>query len=292
MSISGPLKWHGGKSYLATRIVAMMPPHIHYVEPYFGGGAVLLAKNPEGTSEVANDLNGALIEFWKVLADPNSFIKFSRRMQATPFSESHWISAHDDNPIGSPVDAAGNFFILCRQSMSGRMKDFAPLSRTRVRRGMNEQASAWLNAVEGLAEVHKRLQRVVILNRDALEVIRQQDGEDTLFYLDPPYLHETRASPDEYAHEMKAIDHEHLLIAISHIKGKFLLSGYDSELYRRFEEKYGWNRAVFDLPNNSAGGDTKRRMTEIVWSNFECITDTVPKMLDRPKQPFNSQDSY
>ncbi len=87
------------------------------------------------------------------------------------------------------------FFITCRQSLAGRMEDFAPLSRTRTRRRMNEQCSAWLTAVEGLIEVHGRLKRVVILNRPALEVIRQEDGPQTLFYLDPPYLHQTRAAP-------------------------------------------------------------------------------------------------
>src|SRR5262249_55750474 len=54
---SGPLKWHGGKSYLAGRIVKMMPQHTQYVEPFAGGLAVLLAKEPEGVSEVVNDLH-------------------------------------------------------------------------------------------------------------------------------------------------------------------------------------------------------------------------------------------
>ena len=71
---------------------------------------------------------------------------------------------------------------------------------------MNEQASAWLNAVDGLASVHARLKRVVILCRDALEVIRRQDGPKTLFYLDPPHLHSTRASTGNYAHEMDEAD--------------------------------------------------------------------------------------
>ena len=81
-------------------------------------------------------------------------------------------------------------------------KDFATLSRNRTRRQMNEQASAWWTCVEGLPAVSARLRRVVVLNQPALEVIRQQDGPATLFYLDPPYLHETRASPGTYKHEM------------------------------------------------------------------------------------------
>ena len=57
------VKWHGGKHYLAKRIVARMPSHTHYVEPYAGSLAVLLAKDPEGVSEVANDLHCYLTNF-------------------------------------------------------------------------------------------------------------------------------------------------------------------------------------------------------------------------------------
>jgi len=87
---------------------------------------------------------------------------------------------------GQPVHDAVSFFVECRMSLAGRGDQFAPLSRTRTRRGMNEQASAWLSAVDGLRAVHRRLRRVVVLNRPAIEVIQGQDGPDTLFYLDPP----------------------------------------------------------------------------------------------------------
>src|SRR5207249_7948232 len=89
---------------------------------------------------------------------------------------------------GEMVRHAAGFFVVCRQSLAGRMKGFASLSRNRTRRRMNEQASAWITAVEGLPAVHERLRRVVILCRPAVEVLRSQDGPGTLFYLDPPYL--------------------------------------------------------------------------------------------------------
>lgn len=268
-TINPPLKWHGGKHYLAAKIIGLMPKHTHYVEPFFGGGSVMLAKDPEGVSEVANDLNSGLSNFWSVLRDGEWFERFRRLVEATPFSEKVWQSSVDSDAIEDDAPRQAYwFFVRCRQSMSGRMKDLAPLSRTRTRRGMNEQASAWLTAVEGLADVHARLKRVAVLNRPAVEVIKGQDGEATLFYLDPPYMHETRASTGEYAHEMTMSQHSELLTVIASIKGKFLLSGYDSELYRTFEREHGWARHTFDLPNNSAGGETKRRMTEVVWCNF------------------------
>lgn len=268
--MTSPIKWHGGKHYLASKLVAMMPPHTHYVEPFAGGLSVLLEKNPEGVSEVVNDLNYELTNFWSALQGEASFAEFKRRVDAVPFSEVEWDGSFAEaSATGGMTGHAVAFFVRCRQSLAGRMKAFASLSRTRTRRGMNEQASAWLTTVEGLSAVHERLKRVVVLNRDALDVIRQQDGPETLFYLDPPYLHETRATTGEYAHEMTADDHRSLLGAITGIKGKFLLSGYASEMYAGYAEAVGWHRTDFDLPNNAAGGNSKRRMVECVWTNYE-----------------------
>jgi DNA adenine methylase len=218
-----------------------MPPHVHYVEPYAGGLSVLLAKDPEGVSEVVNDLNADLTNFWACLQNEFAFAQLQRFVEAVPFSESEYLDSVrplttdgvcDKGYPSFSVIQAVRFFIRCRQSLAGRMQAFAPLSRTRTRRGMNEQASAWINAVDGLPAVHARLRRVVVLNRPALDVIRQQDGPDTLFYLDPPYLHETRATTKEYgAHEMSDKDHGELLEVLTGIKGRFLLSGYRSKLY-------------------------------------------------------------
>jgi len=280
MKLVQPLKWHGGKSYIARRIVALMPTHLHYVEPYAGGLAVLLEKDPEGVSEVVNDINGDLMNFWTVLRNPDLFPVFQRACEATPFSEELWklvVESLEKNNGQSdtflaqcePVRRAWMFFVRCRQSLAGRMKNFAPLSRTRTRRGMNEQASAWLGAVEGLSDVHNRLKRVVILNHDALDVIREQDGEKTLCYADPPYLHETRVSKDAYSHEMTAEQHRELLSVLTTLKGKFILSGYRSKLYDDFAAVHGWHRKDYDLPNHAAGGDSKRRMVESCWCNFK-----------------------
>jgi DNA adenine methylase len=153
---------------------------------------------------------------------------------------------------------------------------------------MNEQASAWLTAVEGLPLVHERLKRVVVLQDDALRVIRREDGPDTCFYLDPPYLPTTRAAADVYRHEMSVEDHIGMLDLILSVEGKVLLSGYANERYD--ERLAGWKVHRFDLPNNAAGGATKRRMVECVWCNFYgpgqkiCNAD-LPKWCPRATTP-------
>lgn len=285
--ISSPLKFHGGKQYLADRLWKLAPPHIHRVHPYGGGFGEGWNWPTEGYSEVYNDIDGRLTNFFLVLKDPGHFEEFKRQVEATPFSEFEWnrANAHSISPLaligsawrngftvssGAMVAAAVEFFVLVRQSMAGRMDSFAPLSRNRVRRGMNEQVSAWLTAIDGLPAVHRRLMRMVILNQSALKVIRQQDGENTLFYADPPYLHETRTAKDVYEYEMSWMDHARLLVTLSRIKGKFMLSGYDSALYRLAEKKYGWRRHEWDLPNNAASGSTKRRMKEILLCNYDA----------------------
>jgi DNA adenine methylase len=266
--VTPPLKWHGGKHYLARRIVSLMPRHLSYVEPFAGGLAVLLAKDPEGVSEVANDRHKDLTNFWDVMKQPDLFAELLRAVQATPLSEVEWQRAVEGlRTFTSAVDRAWAFFVACRQSLAGRMDTFAPLSRTRTRGGMNEQASAWITAIEGLPAVHARLQRVVVLCRDALDVISGQDGPQVLFYCDPPYLSQTRTAKDAYGpFEMTEARHRRLLDVLRQIKGMAMLSGYASDLYDT--ALAGWNRHTFNVANHAAGGKGKRRMTEVVWCNF------------------------
>ena len=151
-ALTPPLKWFGGKHYLASRIVSLMPKHLHYVEPFFGGGAVLLSKPYEGISEVVNDKHQELTNFWRVLQQESLFVQFQRIVECIPFSEIEWDDAGRD--VGeSEVERAVRFFVRCRQSRVGQMQDFATLSRTRTRRGRNEQVSAWMSAVDGLPQV-------------------------------------------------------------------------------------------------------------------------------------------
>lgn len=276
MVASTPVKTHGGKAYLANRIRELFPPHLHYVEPFAGGLSVLLAGDGEGVSEVVNDLNGELVNFWRVLRSDVNFPKFQRSAGSMPFAEAEWGDAgkprlrlvNPDDPEGD-WRAALRFFVRCRQSLAGRMNSFTGVTKTRTRRGMNNEVSAWLSAVEGLPAVHARLKRVLILGpRPALEVIRSQDGPQTLFYLDPPYLTETRTAPDVYAHEMSRDDHFELLLGLGSLAGKFVLSGYPSELYDSFAARSGWRRVDFDIANHASGGAEKRRMVECCWLNY------------------------
>jgi DNA adenine methylase len=278
--LTPPLKWHGGKQYLAARIVALMPQHLHYAEPFAGGLAVLLERDPNdislwvsqrsdrrGVSEVVNDINNRLTNFWQTLRSEELFPRLLRIAQATPLARQTWEEAHSHAHGQDPLKDAWAFFVDCRQSRAGTFKGFTSLTRNRTRRGINGNASEWLSAIEGLPAVHARLQPVTITNMDAIDFIRREDTPHTLFYCDPPYLHQTRTATDAYGQfEMTEQDHRELLDLLRECEGKVMLSGYASELYD--QTLADWTRHTFDLPNHAAGGATKRRMTEVLWCNF------------------------
>lgn len=275
-TLNSPLKWHGGKSPYADWIVSLLPDRarwFHYVEPYFGGGSVLFAKPYDGYSEVVNDKSLELSRFWKVMQggpDGVWFDEFVRRITATPVSQLEYTLA---TPQASHdiVDVAVNLFIRARQSMAGRMQEFTPLTRNRLRRDMNEQASAWWSAIAGLESVHARLGRVVILDElNAISVIRNQDGQHTIFYLDPPYLFETRVTTGEYGmFEMSHSEHLVLLQTLDKIKGRFMLSGYHSKLYDEFAASRGWSCVEYAGVSHAGSSDTKDQRIECVWRNYE-----------------------
>lgn len=259
-----PLKWHGGKHYLAKQIIELMPEHMHYVEPFFGGGSVLLSKSAEGVSEVVNDVHKELTNFWRVLQDEKKFTKFTRIVEAVPFSQVEWEDSHEKSR--SSVKQAVNFFIRCRQSRAGKFDCFATMSRNRTRRNMNEQASSWLTAVEALPAVANRLKRVVIMCDEATKVIRTQDGKNTLFYLDPPYVHESRVTTSDYDFEMSTDQHIELLETIKNCEGSVLLSGYPNDLYDRHLKD--WRTIDIIIDNKASSAKVKPRKTERIWMNF------------------------
>jgi DNA adenine methylase len=257
-----------------------MPRHLHYVEPFAGGLAVLLERDPNdkrlwmsedgnrgGVSEVANDLNGELMNFWRVLQRRDAFAAFQQQVGVTPLSHEEFNRAQRRILLEEiDINHAVKFFVAARQSRAGTFRGFTSLTRSRTRRGINGNASEWLGAVEGLPAVHARLLPVVVENMDAMKLIPREDTPDTLFYCDPPYLHETRATKDAYACEMTSAEHAKLLRVLQSCKGKVMLSGYHSSLYDAALSS--WRCEEFDLPNNAAGGNEKRRMTECLWMNF------------------------
>jgi DNA adenine methylase len=224
----------------------------------------------KGVNEVVGDLNGDLDNFYEVLQDPATFPELFRRANLAQFDEATWrrSKAILANGEADRVVRAWALFVCCRLSREGAMQGFTPMTKVRLRGGQGNEVNAFLKAVEGLREVHKRLRRVQVLCRDAVALIRQYDVPGTLIYCDPPYFHPTTTATNVYRHEMTEAQHRQLLDALLTLRhARVILSGYASPLYDAVLA--GWSgRHTREVANHAAGGKKKRRMTEVIWCNF------------------------
>lgn len=264
------IPYHGGKYYCTSKIIPLIQKHKIWVDACFGGGSITFEKQKEkGIIEIANDKDLHLTNFWTVLADPVLFSQFKRIVSATPVSSRVYDKSVEYLKTGSDlVQGAVAYYVVARQSMAGRQLGFRPLTVSRTRGGVSAEANAWWNAIDRLNEIHERIKDIVIINEDILKVIAKYDSPDTLFYVDPPYLPETRISPQVYKYEMTYQDHADLLLVLSCISGKFLLSGYESDLYQTAEKLYMWNKTVITTPNHASGKSKKDIKRECVWTNY------------------------
>ncbi len=128
---------------------------------------------------------------------------------------------------------------------------------------MSGAVSRWLGSVEGLPEIAQRLQRVQIENAPAIEVIQRYDTPNTVFYVDPPYVHSARGDAAAYGYEMTDKDHGSLAKVLRTVRGRVVLSGYRTDLYDRLYRK--WRRVDAD-ERNCHSVRTPRQ--ESVWLNF------------------------
>ena len=284
--VKTPIKTTGGRYYTASKIVKLFPPkgsYQNYLEPMFRSGAVLFAHDPANCSEVINDLDQNFTNFFRVLQDEYQFERFQRKIEAVAFSGIEFMDAVErlrtdaSWSLEPEVNRAVDLFIAANMSFGGNQETFSPVTKTRLRRGMNEQVSAWLTKIEGLPRVHARLKRVLILQlMDVFELLPEWDRADTVIYLDPPWLMEednpdTRATTNLYGiFDWDAAQHMRLLESLRFTrKASILLSGFDSRLYERIlVQEHHWRKHAFDVPLHSAGGKQKRRQQEMLWTNF------------------------
>ena len=168
------------------------------------------------------------------------------------------------------VELARLQFLLLQMSFGGQGKgDKASFSRTkdRTRRGIADVVSGYLGTIHDmLPDIIARVTEWQIENRPALDCIDYHDKATTLFYIDPPYVPESRTSPKVYEHEMTYEEHDELLDRLLKLRGLALISSYENDLYDR--RLKGWTRHEFEIANHAAGGTEKKRMTECVYTNF------------------------
>lgn len=277
--------WYGGKYSHLDWLLPLLPRAQHYCEP-FGGSAAVLINRPPDPVETYNDLDGEVVNFFRVLRDHKE--ELIEAIGLTPFSREEFERAINEPTSGlSPVERARRFYVRARQvrtglaqkASSGRWAHCLLTSRA----GMAGAVSRWLGSVEDLPAIAQRLLRVQIEHSPAIEVIRRYDSEHTLFYCDPPYPHESRGDSNAYAHEMSNADHRRLADVLHRVRGKVALSGYHGTL---LDELYSDWRCI-EAPAKKCHS-VKTPRTEVLWVNYDpeplAVEETETLMIE-PVQP-------
>lgn len=272
------LRWHGGKWLLAPWIIAHMPPHRVYVEP-FGGAASVLLRKPRNYTEVYNDLDAEVVGLFRVLRDPEQSRQLVDQLALTPFARSEFNLSY--KPATDPVERARRLVVRSFMGFGsdGATGEYRTGFRSCSNRSGTTPAHDWRNYHDALPTLIERVRGIVIEERDAIDVMLAHDGPSTLHYVDPPYMHQLRSRTNRrrgaignYRHELDEAQHVELLRILQQLEGAVMLSGYQSALYDNTLR--GWRRI-----ERRALADGARERIEVLWLN-PAAADTNAGLFD------------
>jgi DNA adenine methylase len=260
------LRYHGGKWRLADWIISQFPEHQIYVEPYGGAASVLLRKSTS-YAEIYNDLDGEIVNLFRVMRTAGA--ELIEAVRLTPYAREEFFLSF--KAADGPVEQARRTLIRSFMGYGGNLtranRDGTP-QRTGFRTYSKKNrhsipARDWAHLSEALPATINRLQGVIIEHRDAMVVMAEHDSENTLHYVDPPYVHSTRGfdaggSIRGYRFEMDDAAHRTLATFLKGLSGKIIVSGYDCPLYTELYN--GWDRI-----ERTALADGARERTEVLW---------------------------
>lgn len=251
------LRWHGGKWNLAPWVIENLPPHRIYVEP-FGGAASVLIRKRRSYAEVYNDLDDDVVGLFRVLRDAALAPRLVEAVALTPFARVEQVEAYQ--LADDPVERARRLIVRSFMGFGSNGVHRATGFRANSNRSGTTPARDWANYPPALAAIVECLSGVTVEHRDAKAVMAAHDGPQTLHYVDPPYLPETRDKGGDYAHELTAGQHIELLEFLQTLEGMVVLSGYPHPTYDA--ALAGWTRV-----ERKALADGARARVEVLWKN-------------------------
>lgn len=245
---------------LAPWILEHFPAHQVYVEP-FGGAASVLMRKPRSYAEVYNDLDGDVVNLFRVMRSERAS-ELVAVLRMTPFSRDEFAQAYGQTD--DELERARRLVIRSFMGFGSNSHVRASGFRSNSNKSGTSPAHDWTTYPESLTAAIERFAGVVVENRDALVIMGQHDGANTLFYVDPPYMAETRDKGSDYNHEMDDSDHAALLERLKTLAGMVVLSGYPHPLYDAALSD--WQRV-----EKKALADGARERTEVLWINPACV---------------------
>lgn len=252
---------------MSRNIIPFLPAHRLYTEAFGGGAGVLLHKN-RSYAEVYNDLDDDIVGLFRVLQDTSQSARLVDLLRLTPFARREFEIAYDRSD--DVVERARRLVIRSFMGFGSNAHSATARGhqstgfRSNSNRSGTTPAQDWANLPDAYEAIIDRMRGVVIEHRDAAIVLAHHDGPQTLHYVDPPYVHDTRSmfkgGKSAYKHEMDRDEHIKLLECLRTLQGMVVLSGYAHQLYD--EALHDWRREEF-----SAYADGARIRTEVLWIN-------------------------
>lgn len=263
--MNAPIKYFGGKGTMFKNIIEHFPDSNTfdtYIEPFGGSFSIGLKKDPTPI-EIYNDLEQNVFSLYKVLSDETLFGDFKSRCDLAIYSEDLRIEfkerLKEDLAL---VDRAFYFFYVNRTSHNG----IGGISlNTVVRRNMSKSVSDFLSTIDRLPELHQRLSKLIVLNRDGISLINKYSTPNVFIYCDPPYEQSTRTSA-RYKVDMDTDSHIIFLDSVIKSKAKILISGYDCEMYDVLTTN-GFTKTYFEV-NTISGNRKPKKKVETLWKNY------------------------
>lgn len=261
------LRYHGAKFRLAAWVMQFFPAHTCYVES-FGGAAGVLLQKERVYAEVYNDLDGNVVNFFRVLRDPVDREKLLAALVATPYAREEFEGAWRET--SDPIELARRLCIRAQMGFgsAGATKGHTGF-RIDTKRDYGTAQHLWATYPAAVAAAGERMCGVLIENRPAIDVMKQHDSATTLHFVDPPYVHSTRVMTGNrrtYKHELGDDDHQLLLDTLLELDGYVVLSGYGSQLYS--DALPGWECHTTKSRISAGRGSAIR--DEMVWINPAC----------------------
>lgn len=257
-----PVSYYGGKQRMLRHIIPLIPEHKAYCEPFFGGGALFFAKQPSET-EIINDLNGEVVNFYQILK--TRFPRLKGLVEQSLHSRLQYDKAW--HVVKYPqffnrVTRAWAFWLCCTLGFSSKLDGtygYGKADNT-VAKKLNGKKLMFDDSLQ------ERVEALQIECTDALRVINSRDTDATFFYLDPPYFNSDCGHYKGYS-EQDFID---LLEKCQTLKGKFLLSSYDSEVLKRYADANGWHQKKVEqvLAVNGKTTNKSRTKVEVLTANY------------------------
>ena len=274
MITTTPLPYYGSKRSMAQRIVAELPEHSTYVEPFCGAAAVFFRK-PRVDRELLTDANGWAVAALRAVRDsPDDLLGALPRELGHDDWRSSVIAVRNDERTGDDVTDAVTMIAAWQSAFNS-----SPWSGARSQRMCDQYANTWRKGTfeARVRAGHERLRGVAIEQADALCVIPQHVAAGTLFFLDPPYMRMEHGGGSRGAayngygpHDPDRDFHEALtkmLVAYRDRAAFVITSGMD-ELYqtRLGEAGYGF-LGGFGLEGRGPGRGGTGTAKHLIWAN-------------------------